>query len=164
MEWEFEKGFSYHFLSQGDVDSFSFLKFILRQQKIKYLITSTWHIAKADIKEFERYYDLGRLNNMDFYVGEILPSAFYEKYIAVSKLVRKCGGRVAVFRNHSKVFVGFGEKFDFVIESSANINTNPRCENTCITLNTELANFYKKFYDGIKSFQRDFDDWKPQNM
>ena len=101
---------------------------------------------------------------MDFYVGEILPSSQFPRYAELKDLVKKCDGIVAVFRNHSKVFVGFGNKFNFVIESSANISTNPRCENTTITLNTELAKFYKYFYDGIKSFNKDFDDWKPTNI
>ena len=161
IDWEFEDGASYHILSQGDIDSFSYLKFILRQQKIDYLLTSTWVIAKTDIEEFENYLKIGRIKKMDFYVGEILPSSQYPRYVELANLVRKYDGRCAVFRNHSKVFVGFGSKFNFVIETSANVTTNPRCENTTITLNTELALFYKEFYDGIKSFNRDFDDWKP---
>ena len=161
VEWDFEDGASYHFLSQGDIDSFSFLKFILRQQSLEYLISSTWCMAEQDVLEFENYYNLGRIQKLDFYVGEIFPGTYCIEYSKLSKLVNRCGGRIAVFRNHSKVFVGFGSRFDFVIEGSANINTNPRCENTCITLDSNLANFYKDFYDGIVSFQRDFDGWKP---
>ena len=72
-----------------------------------------------------------------------------------------------MFRNHSKIFAGFGKDlggFDFVIESSANVNTNPRTENTVITINGELARFYKEFFDGINSFSKDFDDWTPHCM
>ena len=161
VEWEFEKGYSYHFLSQGDIDSFSYLKFILRQQKINYLIASTWCMAKSDIEQFEKYLNLGRIKKVDFYVGEIFTGSYAVEYNLLVELLKKHNGRIAIFRNHSKVFVGFGDKFDFVIESSANINTNPRCENTVITLNTDLALFYKDFYDGIVSFERNFDDWKP---
>jgi len=64
-------------------------------------------------------------------------------------LHRRRGGRVAMFRNHAKIYCGFGERFDFVIESSANINTNPRTENTVITIDTGLAKFYKSFCDVI---------------
>lgn len=67
-------------------------------------------------------------------------------------------------RNHSKVMVLFGEKFDAVIESSANVNTNPRIENTVITVDSELALWYKNFFDGIKSFERNFDDIKPFDL
>jgi len=159
-DWEFANGYSYHFLSQGDIDSFSYLKFILRQQKINYLIASTWCMATADIHQFETYLKLERIKKVDFYVGEIFTGSYAEQYALLTELVRKYDGRVAIFRNHSKVYVGFGDKFNFVIESSANINTNPRCENTVITLDTELALCYKEFYDNIISFERNFDDWK----
>jgi len=65
----------------------------LRQQKINYLIASSWCIAKAYIEQFETYR-----------------------------------------------------------------------ENTVITLNTDLALFYKDFYDNIISFERNFDDWKPTDL
>ena len=72
---------------------------------------------------------------------------------------------MAVFRNHSKVMAGFGERFDFAVEGSANLNSNPRCEQTVITLDTGLARFYKEeIFDNIRSFNKDFDDWKPYKL
>ena len=62
-------------------------------------------------------------------------------------------GRFALFRNHSKVYAGTGPLFSFGIQSSANINTNPRTENTCVTIDRGLFEFYKAYYDGIKSFE-----------
>jgi len=44
--------------------------------------------------------------------------------------------------------------FSFGIETSANINTNPRTENGCITINKEIYNFYKEYFDGIISFEK----------
>lgn len=41
VEWELQPKASYHFLSNGDIDSFSYLKFVLRQQPLKYLIVSS---------------------------------------------------------------------------------------------------------------------------
>ncbi len=64
------------------------------------------------------------------------------------------------FRNHAKIFAGTGSKFDFSVESSANINTNPRTENATISISSELFHFYKDFFDGIKSFDRTFDEWE----
>ena len=66
------------------------------------------------------------------------------------------GGRIAVFRNHSKVMAGRGEKFDFAIESSANINTNPRTEQTVVTIDRDVAEFYFDFYGGVISFDKEW--------
>lgn len=161
VEWDFEDGAAYHVISGGDVDSLSFLTHVLRQQKLEYLALSTWCMALQDVEELERYLALGRIGRIDCYVGEIFKKTYNNEYCRLIDMHRKYGGRVAIFRNHSKVFCGFGEKFDFAIESSANINTNPRTENTCTTIDTGLALFYKAFFDGIVSFERNFDDWQP---
>lgn len=161
LPWHFEKGSTYHCISFGDVDSLTYLRVIVKQQRIRYVLLSTWCMAITDAEEIKKWLDAGYIDRVDFYVGEI----FTKQYAGVYQFIREnCirnGGRIAVFRNHSKVIAGFGDHFDFAVASSANINTNPRCENTTITINPEVANFYKNFFDGIKSFNRDFDDWKP---
>ena len=161
IEWHTQKEVSYHCISFGDVDSLSYLRFLLKQQPIEYLLLSTWCMAAADIVEIENWLEKGYIKRVDFYVGEIFTGTYCGEYTLLCDLCRKYGGRVCVFRNHSKVMAGFGSKFDFAIESSANINTNPRCENTVITTSTELAYFYKNFFDKVKSFERNFDNVKP---
>lgn len=151
-----EQGSSYHVISGGDIDSFSYLMWILRMQKVKRLLCSTWCMARLDIEEFHRQIMLGRIGELSFYVGEIFPGSYPEEYAEICEVCRDSGGRVAVFRNHSKVMAGHGDKFSFVIESSANINTNPRTEQTVITINTELTNFYFEFYEKIISFDKDW--------
>lgn len=153
---EVERGASYHVISGGDVDSFSYLMWILRMQRVRSLLCSTWCIAKTDIQEFQRQITLGRIGKLDFYVGEILPGSYPEEYAELGEVCRNSGGRIAVFRNHSKVMAGHGEKFSFAIESSANINTNPRTEQTCITIDAGLADFYFDFYGGIVSFDKEW--------
>ena len=60
-----------------------------------------------------------------------------------------------------KVTVIYGEEYDCVIESSANVDTNPRAENTCITVDTGLADFYKEWMDGLPNFDEGWKDWQP---
>src|SRR5699024_185908 len=123
-----KKGESYHCFSFGDVDSLTYFKWIIRQQKINYAIFSTWCMAMEDAEEIEGWIKKDALSKCDFYVGEIFKNGYRGVYDKLKYISRKCGGRVARFRNHSKIMVIFGEKFDALIESSANINTNPRCE------------------------------------
>jgi len=161
LDWDLEPGCAYHVISGGDIDSLSFLKFVLRQQPVKYCILSTWCMALQDIEEIDRYLNIGRIQRLDCYVGEIFKGSYFNEWRRLCDVMERYNGRAAIFRNHSKVITGFGDKFDFVIESSANINTNPRTENTVITASSELAYFYKDFFDGIISFERNFDGWKP---
>ena len=151
---ELKKGDCWHFITAGDVDSLSYLKVMLRHQNIKHLIVSTWCMAAEDILQFDEWIEQGKIRKIDFYVGEIFPSSYRIEYAMLNELIEKHNcGRVAVFRNHSKVYAGDGEKFKFAIETSANINTNPRTEQGVMTITDDIYHFYKEYFDNIKSFE-----------
>lgn len=148
-----KEGHSYHCITGGDVDSLSFLKVILRHQDLDYLLFSTWCMAAEDIKQIDEWIENGKIKKLDAYVGEIFPSSYVIEWRMLNEMFerRRCG-RIAVFKNHSKIYAGWGNKFAFAIESSANINTNPRTEQGVITIDRGLAEFYKQYFDRIKSF------------
>lgn len=158
IDWHFKEGDCYHCFSWGDVDSLSYFKHVLKQQRVLYLALSTWCMAGEDIQSLREWHRRGMLGRVDFFVGEIFPGSYTECYDLAIDFARECGGRVCVFRNHSKVMVIIGERFDCLIESSANVNTNPRSENTVLTVDRQLAAEYVDLFNGIKSFARDFDD------
>ena len=116
-------------------------------------------MAMDDVLQFEEWIQAGRIKRLDAYVGEIFPKSYSKEWVKLSAIIRRIGGRVCVFRNHAKIFAGRGDKYAFAIESSANINTNPRTENTTVTIDEGLYEFYKAYFDGINSYNRDFDDW-----
>lgn len=156
-----EIGTSYHVISGGDIDSLSYLQVVLNEQKLDYCLFSTWCMAMDDINMIEKWLCDKQIKRLDAYVGEIFPNSYRKEWEKLSDVMKRYGGRVCVFRNHAKIYAGTGSKFAFAIESSANINTNPRTENTCLTLDEGLFRFYKDFFDGINSFNRDFDNWTP---
>ncbi len=153
--FRFEMGRCYCFISGGDVDSLSFLKAVLRQQSISQLVVSTWCMAVQDIIELRGWIEAGRIGKMDIYLGEIFKGSYAYEYATLKELYERNPGigRMAIFRNHSKVMAGRGELFPFAILSSANINTNPRCEQTCIITDDGAFEFYKNYFDGINSFE-----------
>lgn len=164
LDWHWEKGTAYHCITWGDVDSLTFLRAGVKQQRLEHVTVATWVMAYTDVLELELWLQKGYVGHLDVYLGEFFRSSYPVIYDKLQQVVRDHGGRVAVFRNHSKVIVGFGENFDFVVESSANMNTNPRTENFCVTVDSELATFYKDYYDGINAFNRDFPEWEPYKL
>jgi hypothetical protein len=150
--FNFQDGESYHFITGGDVDSLSYLKIILRQQDLDHCLFSTWCMASEDIYQMQDWLESGKIKRLDAYVGEIFPGTYRLEYGLLKPIIEKHGGRVAVFRNHSKIYAGYGDKFYFGIETSANINTNPRTENGCITIGKDIYLFYREYFDGIISF------------
>lgn len=159
-DWHWEPGTAYHFISGGDVDALSYLRLVLHQQKAEYFLLSSWCIGDNDGQEMEEWQRKGLFRHSDFYTGEILKARYTACLDSLQRIVAKNGGRIARFRNHSKVMVVYGERFDCVIESSANCNCNPRTEQTVITVDTGLCDFYKNFYDGIKDFDNRYKDWE----
>lgn len=72
---------------------------------------------------------------------------------------------MGILRNHAKIMVGFGERFDFVAEGSANFNVNPRSEQMCITIDEGLARFYKEdIFDNMKPLNIDEYNWQPYKL
>ena len=157
MTEPFKKGYSYHFLTGGDVDSLSYLKIILRQYDLDYCLFSTWCMAQEDIFQFRDWLEDGRIKKVDAYMGEIFPNSYKIEYAMLVPLIEEYGGRVCVCKNHSKVFAGYNKERDFyfIIQTSANVNTNPRIENGCITIDRACYEFYKDFYDSLESYVRD---------
>lgn len=165
LPWHFQPGESYHCFSFGDVDALTYLRAILKQQPLEYVCLSTFSMALTDAELLLKWQKNGLIGRLDLYLGEIFDSKFAEVYNTLRKAVTLEGGRVAVFRNHSKVMAGFGDRFDFAVEGSANLNSNPRCEQTVITIETDVARFYKEeVFDNIHSFNNDFPDWKPYKL
>lgn len=142
----------------GDVDSLSYLKVVLNQHDLDYCLLSTWCMAAEDILQLRQWYEQGRIRKLDMYLGEIFPGSYKIEWQMVKKFYQEHpeAGRAAVFKNHSKIYAGcnYDDGFYFGIQTSANINTNPRTEQGSITVDKGLFEFYKDYFDGIRSFEK----------
>jgi len=148
---DFKENDSLHFISGGCVDSFSYLKAMSRKQKLKYVLIATWCLGRRDMEDIKEMMETGKVERFDIYGGDIIFNKYEEEFKEMKKMIEKRGGRVCISKNHSKVYAVEGEKFDFVIEGSANVNTNPRVEQAVITINSDLVKFYKEVYGEIES-------------
>ena len=148
-----EMGMSYHVISQGDVDSLSYLIHIVKQRTLDALLLSTWCMANPDLEWLRDQIENVRIGSIDFALGEIFPSQYPDEYEAVAQMERDGMCTMKIARNHAKVMAGCHEAsgFYFVIESSANVNTNPRIEQTAIHFSRELFDHYVGFYAEIKT-------------
>ncbi len=153
-----QDGVTYNFITGGDVDSLTYLKIVLNQHDLDYALCSTWCMAAEDILQLLEWYAAGRIRKLDMYVGEIFPNSYKVEWSMVKGFydAHPEAGRVAVFRNHSKIYAGCNEKekFYFGIQTSANINTNPRTEQGSITIDKGIYEFYREYFDGIISFEK----------
>lgn len=148
-------GESWHVISRGDIDSLSYLRHILAGvSHLDHVLMSTWCIAKNDLTEISAWLDAGRIEQFDLYAGEIFPGSYGDEYEQFMKMCDLYGCRLIVAKNHSKVTLCAGDDYRVVIESSANVNTNPRIEQSTLHNNAELHAFYLEFFNGVKSIDK----------
>lgn len=147
---------SWHVISHGDIDSLSYMRHVVKNQPLDFLLISTWCMARPDIEEVQTWLGSGRVKKVDWYVGEIFPNQYGDEFELVAEVVRKHGGRCCIARNHSKVMLGANFTADYfvAIESSAKVNTNPRIEQTAIHRCEDLYYFYADFYAELISIDR----------
>lgn len=153
----FADGDSWHVASRGDIDSLSYLRHVLAGvTHLDHVLMSTWCIAKNDLTEIAGWLDTGRIEQFDLYAGEIFPGSYGDEYEQMLTLCDRYGARLIVAKNHSKITLASNaaEAYYLTVESSANVNTNPRIEQSAIHCNRDLHDFYLEFFSGIKSIDK----------
>lgn len=152
-----EAGDSWHVISRGDIDALSYLRHALASvTHFDSVVLSTWCIAKPDMDELAAWLDTGRIEHLALYAGEIFPSQYGDEYEAALRMADEYGMKLVIAKNHSKVILAGNRELDYwlTMEGSANVNTNPRIEQTTISNDKPLFDFYSEFFDGIRSIDR----------
>lgn len=149
-----DTGDSYHVISSGDVDSMSFMTFYMVNYAFDDVLISTWVIADSDIDNLVDLMKNGRIKKLKLCLGEIYPGTYPAEYSRLLKMRDEFNFQMVVARNHSKIMLMKNSDMDLVIESSANVNTNPRMEQTAIHNDKGLYDFYNEFFAGVKSIDR----------
>lgn len=158
-----ERGMSYHVISSGNVDASTFLAHIANQVSLDYCLFSTWCMSSTSVETFKDLFDRGRISRIDGYCGQLFQAQYSDEWLVMCGMVEPFGGRIAIMKNHSKLFLGcnVAKNFYFVVETSANMNYNPRTEQFAIHCDRDLFHFYLDYFDGVRSIERNFDDWIP---
>lgn len=101
-----DEGDSWHVISHGDIDSLSYLAHALDGvPHFDHVVVSTWCMARADLDRLADWLDSGRIDQLDFYVGEIFPNQYGDEYARLLEMADVYGCRVVVARNHSKIML-----------------------------------------------------------
>lgn len=152
-----DPGDSWHVVSHGDIDALSYLRHALGGvTHFDHVLLSTWCIAREDLIELSAWVDTGRIDQLELYLGEIFPSQYGDEYEQTLRMADTLGVRLVIARNHSKVTLAanHADGYYLAIESSANVNTNPRIEQTAMHANEDLCRFYLDFFHGIRSIDK----------
>lgn len=151
------EGKSIHFLSGGNVDLLSYVKWLLLHfPRMKRLMLSAWSIGSADIMYLKRWSENGSIEDIDLLVGDPFPAIHPMEWKKLMEMYD--GGLIRnLYRSeiHSKfILIETSGDERIVVESSANCNMNPRVEQSVVTVSKELYDFYDNYFSELFEMEK----------
>ena len=144
----------YKIISAGNFASISFIRLVGNRARIKELTISTLRVGKKELQCLDLMAKNGRIDAATFVVGSIMKNdskkgLSYHYYDNFEKICLKNGWKYCVFNNHSKIILMDTELGKFVLETSSNLNENPKIEQFSFEKVEKLYNFYYNFLHEI---------------
>lgn len=140
----------YKIISIGKFSSLGFIEYIASQTIIKQMTVSTLRVGKKHLKALDILYKKGKLLKVNFIVGNIMKQdsklgKSYRYYDDMTNVCERNNWNVVVRNNHSKILLFDTDNGKFVIETSSNLNENPKMEQFSFYKDDEAYKFYKQF-------------------
>lgn len=136
----------------GGFASISFVKSIAEREVIEYLFASTLRVGERQAQILDDLEFSGRIKHAEFIVGGIMKTdeeSRYNYYEAFCRICKKNRWRYVVVNNHSKIILMQTQRNFYVLETSSNLNENPKIEQFSFENNKELFDFYKEFFEKV---------------
>ena len=149
---EFDKTKQYHFISvTGGFDCVNFIDYIADNEHIKNLLIASLRIGDTEIEYLNELCNQGKIDGIDSVVSKTFErtNKKYKYFDLLKKKGINNNWNIAVVNNHSKVILFKTTDNYYVLETSANLNTNVKLEQFSLTNSFELWQFYSQFYQKI---------------
>lgn len=141
----------YKYISTGGFSSISFIKFVADRTKINALTVTTLRVGRKELQLLNLLHSQGRLNKCTIITSDLMrkDSVKVKGYKYFDDLGRVCktnGWQLSTAKNHSKVLLFDTESGKYVIETSSNLNENPKIEQFSFERSKDLYHFYYSFF------------------
>lgn len=142
-------GMAYHVLSDGSIDLAVYASHLLKSFDFDHLLVSSWVSSDSDIDLLLHWVQQGRVKDLRLYLGEFADSR--DPDLSDRCWRAEAEGQpvqLVLARIHAKLLLcsNEAEKLYIAMESSANLNRNTRVEQTVITYDRDLYDFYNGFF------------------
>lgn len=142
----------YKFVSEGGFSSISFVKYIADRTVIRNLYASSFRIGRNELMIIDALHAAGRIHCCCFAVGTLMQNDskrmkkyhYYDDFVSVCK---KNGWKYATINNHSKILLFDTDSGKYILETSSNLNENPKIEQFSFEKDEELFGFYKSLFE-----------------
>lgn len=139
-------------ISNGGFSSIAFIKMVADKAGIINLHASTLAIGKKHIMALDAMHTERKLKDCSFIVGTIMKEGNqdYGYYGQLDRICNKNNWKLIAAKNHSKILLFDTTKGKYVLETSSNLNENPKMEQFSFEKSEELYDYYKtNFFDVI---------------
>ena len=139
----------------GGFSSLAIISFIAKQETIEQLYVSTFRIGKSHFQELIRLKKQKKLGTCHFITSQtqervddkaIYKGQEYNYYDYIVKTCEEFNWRIKSFDNHSKLLLMKTPKNYYVIETSSNLNENPKMEQFNWENDKQLYNWYLELF------------------
>lgn len=143
---DLRNGMCEYAISNGSFSLIDLIDYILEYTGAANMDISTWVASYASVQHVEDFLEENTINNFRFVVDRGFLNTRKPLYDKIKKLY---GDVIAVTSNHAKFTIIYNDKYNFVIETSANLNKNNRLENFRVTEDKEYCDFFRSVFDDI---------------
>lgn len=149
-----EAGEVFKFISlHGGVASLSFIRWVADKEPIERLQASTLRIGPKQYAYLNALAKSGRLGSARFVVSTMQKEMDSTKGRNYAKefrgIAERNGWEIVTANNHSKLILMQTASARYVLETSSNLNENPKIEQYSFSEDPELYDFYTDFFDRL---------------
>ena len=130
---------------KGGFSTLGIIKFVSDDEPIEELYVNTFRIGLRHFDELDKLHHNGKLKMAHFITSTLQRDTdrHYNYFGEISKKCKKNGWELKVLDNHSKVVLMRTKKNWHVIETSSNLNENPKMEQFSWENDKELFEWYE---------------------
>lgn len=142
---------TWHCISNSRFNFWSFVPAIINYlgDYTSVLYCATWTTNNLNTRQLMELFDQGKVGSITFVVGRYFQSREQAVYsFLFSKLLER-NQRLIVGEHHLKVLLLHNEDNFIVVESSANLTSNPRTEQFCYSNDKDLFHFYQQWFESL---------------
>lgn len=146
----------YKCVSLGGFSSIAFIKFTTNFTKINSMTASTLRIGKKHLTCIDRLHRAGKIKHCHFIVGSLMKNDSklvrgYGYYDDLEKVCLKNNWQLTVLNNHAKIILFDTDTGKFVLETSSNLNENPKIEQFSFEKDENLYEMYYEMFIELSS-------------
>jgi len=146
-------------ISFGTFSLIGLIRFVADKVRINHLTVSSLAVGAKHAECLDVMAEQGNLGHAEFYVGTVMgmdrktktvKRGMRDRGYVLKGIAEKRGWEVVICKNHSKILLMDTDRGRYVVETSSNLNENPKFEQFSFEKNDELYDFYRSFFDGLK--------------